>query len=325
MGARAAARRVRVTRGLPATFARRVAGDCRSARRARHGALGASRRRRLDAVAARARRRPHDRERAAAGRRRVRVDASRLRRRLRVLHDGPRRAGAPPDSAEIVAQVALARARRRVRRVVFMGMGEPAHNLDNVLDAITLLGTEGDLARRTWCSPRSATGACSSGCRAAPSSPRSRCRCTRPTPSCARNCCRARRASTPRSSWSSPTGTRAPPLSDAISMDAARRRQRRRRRDRDARELLAGNYAVLNFIPYNNVDGAGLERPDASGAPVAFRRPAAQRAEALIRSLHGYGILAKLRRSAGQDVEAGCGQLRARTVNAARTVAAAAP
>ena len=41
-------------------------------------------------------------------------------------------------SAEIVAQVALARARRAVRKVVFMGMGEPAHNLDNVLEAIEL-------------------------------------------------------------------------------------------------------------------------------------------------------------------------------------------
>jgi 23S rRNA (adenine2503-C2)-methyltransferase len=51
-------------------------------------------------------------------------------------------------SGEIVAQVALARSRRRVRRVVFMGMGEPAHNLDNVLDAIALLGTEGDLAQK---------------------------------------------------------------------------------------------------------------------------------------------------------------------------------
>ena len=29
-----------------------------------------------------------------------------------------------------------------------MGMGEPAHNLDNVLDAIALLGTEGDLAHK---------------------------------------------------------------------------------------------------------------------------------------------------------------------------------
>jgi 23S rRNA (adenine2503-C2)-methyltransferase len=34
------------------------------------------------------------------------------------------------NSAEIVAQVVLARARRVVKRVVFMGMGEPAHNLE---------------------------------------------------------------------------------------------------------------------------------------------------------------------------------------------------
>ena len=46
-------------------------------------------------------------------------------------------------SAEIVAQVVLARALRSVSKVVFMGMGEPAHNLDAVLEAIDLLGTEG--------------------------------------------------------------------------------------------------------------------------------------------------------------------------------------
>src|SRR5215210_4666355 len=37
-------------------------------------------------------------------------------------------------SAEMVAQVALARSRRTVRKVVFMGMGEPAHNLDSVIE-----------------------------------------------------------------------------------------------------------------------------------------------------------------------------------------------
>jgi len=51
-------------------------------------------------------------------------------------------------SAEIVAQVALARRRRTVRKVVFMGMGEPAHNLDNVLEAIELLGTEGGIGHK---------------------------------------------------------------------------------------------------------------------------------------------------------------------------------
>src|SRR5512147_70682 len=51
-------------------------------------------------------------------------------------------------SAEIVAQVALARQRRAVRKVVFMGMGEPAHNLDEVLETIDLLGTAGGIGHK---------------------------------------------------------------------------------------------------------------------------------------------------------------------------------
>ena len=64
--------------------------------------------------------------------------------------------------------------------------------------------------------------------------------------------------------------------------------------------LLAGHYAVVNFIPYNTIEGA------------AFRRPTWQRAAEMARYLHDRGVLAKVRRSAGQDVDAGCGQLRAR-------------
>src|SRR5574343_289209 len=45
------------------------------------------------------------------------------------------------DSGEMLAQVVLARQRRKVSRVVFMGMGEPSHNMDNVLEAIDTLGT----------------------------------------------------------------------------------------------------------------------------------------------------------------------------------------
>jgi len=52
-------------------------------------------------------------------------------------------------SAEIVAQVIAARARAPVRKVVFMGMGEPAHNLDNVLEAIDLLGTLGGIGHKS--------------------------------------------------------------------------------------------------------------------------------------------------------------------------------
>jgi 23S rRNA (adenine2503-C2)-methyltransferase len=65
--------------------------------------------------------------------------------------------------------------------------------------------------------------------------------------------------------------------------------------------LLAGKYAVMNMIPFNSVDG------------LSFQRPSWERAAAIARSLHRRGVLTKLRQSAGQDVEGGCGQLRARS------------
>lgn len=51
-------------------------------------------------------------------------------------------------SAEIVAQVVHARSVAAVRKVVFMGMGEPAHNLTAVLEAIDLLGQEGQIGHK---------------------------------------------------------------------------------------------------------------------------------------------------------------------------------
>jgi 23S rRNA (adenine2503-C2)-methyltransferase len=64
--------------------------------------------------------------------------------------------------------------------------------------------------------------------------------------------------------------------------------------------LLAGKRAMMNLIPYNAV--AGLE----------WQRPSWARAVALAQALNRRGVLTRLRRSAGQDVDAGCGQLRAR-------------
>jgi 23S rRNA (adenine2503-C2)-methyltransferase len=66
--------------------------------------------------------------------------------------------------------------------------------------------------------------------------------------------------------------------------------------------LLSGKYGVLNMIPFNAVDG------------VDFQRPAWARCQRIARTLHERGILTKLRNSAGQDVDGGCGQLRARAV-----------
>jgi 23S rRNA (adenine2503-C2)-methyltransferase len=56
------------------------------------------------------------------------------------------------------------------------------------------------------------------------------------------------------------------------------------------------------MIPYNHVDGLG------------FRRPSVERAEAMAAALRRRGVLTTLRQSAGQEVDAGCGQLRARAL-----------
>jgi 23S rRNA (adenine2503-C2)-methyltransferase len=66
--------------------------------------------------------------------------------------------------------------------------------------------------------------------------------------------------------------------------------------------LLRGKYAVLNMIPYNTNPG------------LPFRRPDWDKARAIAAWLFERGVLTKLRDSAGQDVDGGCGQLRARAV-----------
>ena len=64
--------------------------------------------------------------------------------------------------------------------------------------------------------------------------------------------------------------------------------------------LLKGKYAMMNFIPYNSNEGLG------------FARPSWERASEMAGRLHQRGILTRLRNSAGQDIDGGCGQLRAR-------------
>ena len=69
-------------------------------------------------------------------------------------------------------------------------------------------------------------------------------------------------------------------------------------------ELLTGHYAMVNFIPVDAVEGSVYCRPD--------REHAAH----LVRRLKSAGIVATLRDSAAQDVDGGCGQLRARVLSA---------
>jgi 23S rRNA (adenine2503-C2)-methyltransferase len=205
-------------------------------------------------------------------------------------------------SAEIVAQVALARARLAIRRVVFMGMGEPAHNLDNVLEAIDLLGSEGGLAHKdlvfSTVGDRRVFERLPLG---------------RVKPALALS------LHTTRAALRAQLLPHAPRISPDELVELGERYARTTTypiqyqwtliegvNDGDDEleriaELLAGKYAVMNFIPYNTVDG------------LPYRRPSSARAAEMARWLHQRGVLAKLRRSAGQDVEAGCGQLRARS------------
>ncbi|MEF9944915.1 MAG: rRNA methyltransferase, partial [Burkholderiaceae bacterium] len=73
--------------------------------------------------------------------------------------------------------------------------------------------------------------------------------------------------------------------------------------------LLAGKYALMNFIPFNAVEG------------LEFQRPSWERAAEIARQLHRRGVLTKLRNSAGQDIDGGCGQLRARALAPADSTA----
>jgi 23S rRNA (adenine2503-C2)-methyltransferase len=204
-------------------------------------------------------------------------------------------------SAEIVAQVALARALKPLRRVVFMGMGEPAHNLDQVLTAIELLGTAGGLGHKELVF---STVGDRRVFERLPEGP------VRPALALSLHTTNAglRRRLLPR----------APNLDPEELVELGERYARATTypiqyqwtliegvNDGDDElerlvKLLAGKYAVMNFIPYNSVEG------------LEFCRPSQERAAEMARYLHRRGVLAKLRRSAGQDVEGGCGQLRAR-------------
>jgi 23S rRNA (adenine2503-C2)-methyltransferase len=206
-------------------------------------------------------------------------------------------------SAEIVAQVALARSRRPVKKVVFMGMGEPAHNLDNVLAAIELLGTLGGVAHKNLVF--STVG----DWRVFERLPQG---IVKPALALSLHSTRAelRAHLLPKAPRIEPEelvefaeayarATRCPIQYQWTLLEGVN--------DGDEEvegiaRLLAGKYAIMNLIPYNTVEGLG------------FRRPAWNRAVAISRALHERGIAASLRNSVGQDVEGGCGQLRARSI-----------
>jgi 23S rRNA (adenine2503-C2)-methyltransferase len=100
---------------------------------------------------------------AAAARRAVHQQPGGLRGGLPLLHDRARRPAAPAQQRRDGGPGGAGAQRAAgASKVVFMGMGEPAHNLDAVLEAIQLLGTRAASATSSWCSPPWATRAPSS-------------------------------------------------------------------------------------------------------------------------------------------------------------------
>jgi len=206
-------------------------------------------------------------------------------------------------SAEIVAQVALARSLRAVKKVVFMGMGEPSHNMDNVLEAIAWLGTEGGIGHKNLVFSTVGDRRVFERLPLGPVRP-----------------------ALALSLHSTFPGRRAALMPHAPRIDPEELVELGERYARATHypiqyqwtliegvndgddevdgiaRLLAGKYAVMNLIHYNPVEG------------LAYRRPSGERVAAMAMRLNGRGILAKLRDSAGQDVEGGCGQLRSRAV-----------
>lgn len=207
-------------------------------------------------------------------------------------------------SAEMVAQVALARARRPVKKVVFMGMGEPSHNLDNVLQTIEFLGTVGNIGHKNLVFSTVGDPRVFERLLQGPVKP-----------------ALALSLHTTRPGLRQELLPKAARMTPEEIVEAGERYARATgypiqyqwtllegvNDGEDEIEgivrLLSGKYGVLNMIPFNHVEG------------VDFRRPSWERCAEIARTLHRRGILTKLRQSAGQDVDGGCGQLRARTAS----------
>ena len=191
-----------------------------------------------------------------------------------------------------------------------MGMGEPAHNLDNVLEAIDLLGREGAIGHKNLVF--STVGDVRVFERLARGPVRPALALSLHTTDAA---LRARLL------------PRAPRIDPGELMELGERYARATGYPiqyqwallngvNDGADeidgivrLLHGRYAILNLIPYNAVVG------------LPYQRPPAERCEAMARTLHQRGILTKLRQSAAQDVDGGCGQLRSRVTGVQRVQA----
>lgn len=205
------------------------------------------------------------------------------------------------DAEEIVEQVVHARRCMPIERIVYMGMGEPSHNLDNVLEAVARLKHEAGIG------PRRQTLSTVGSLRAFERMAQAEVR-----PCLAMSLHTAdeekRRELLPRAHKD--------PLRELVAGADAYGREvgmpvqfewtlldgvNDSLADGDALvDLLQGVRGYVNFIVWNRV------------ADLPFQAPPRERIVELVRHVKARGILATIRDSSGADAEAACGQLRLR-------------
>jgi 23S rRNA (adenine2503-C2)-methyltransferase len=209
-------------------------------------------------------------------------------------------------SDEIVEQVVHCRRMMRIDRVVFMGMGEPSHNLDAVMDAVARIKHE------VLISPRRQTFSTVGGVK---SLERMRGFEVRPCLALSLHSANEarRRELLPRAHKDALADVVA--AADAYGRDVGTPVQfewtlLRGVNDGDDEvealcALLQGVRGYVNFIVYNPVAG------------LPFAAPPRARIVEIVRAVKARGILATIRDSSGPDAQAACGQLRLRAASGA--------
>jgi 23S rRNA (adenine2503-C2)-methyltransferase len=205
------------------------------------------------------------------------------------------------EPAEIVEQVVHARREMRIDRVVFMGIGEPTHNLDAVLEAVSRIRADALISPRRQ--TLSTVGSRNAFARLGAAE--------------VRPCLALSLHSTDDDKRRTllPRAPREPVAELIAGADDYGRAMGMPVQfewtllagindgDDELERLaaaMAGRRGYVNFIPWNPVDGA------------RFAPTPRERAVEMVRALRRRSVVATIRSSAGPDAEAACGQLRLR-------------
>ena len=208
------------------------------------------------------------------------------------------------SSAEIVAQVREALAvRPDIKKIVLMGMGEPSHNLNAVCEAVNFLGnvlglahkdivvsTVGDMRLFAKLPTLDVKPALALSLHTTDNAKRRRLLTHSPDIPV---------ETLLEETLSYAEATKYPAQIEWTLMAGVNDTQAEVERLAD---LIEGRYAMVNFIAVNPVEGS------------PFARPESAHMQDLITILRRRGTVATIRDSAAQDVEGGCGQLRARVL-----------